>query len=217
MPDYSKGKIYRIVCNTTGKQYVGSTINELYKRKGQHVCNHQAWKDGRYHYVSSFEVIEGGNYEIVLVEKFPCADKQELHARERYWIETIECVNMEVPTRTQKEYREAKKEKITEHNKEYYEEHKENIRKKQAKYYQDNKEYIKEKTRKYIEENTEKKKNMDKEYYEKNKDRLEKYYKEVVKCACGSEVSRRHIHRHTLTKKHQHWLESQSSSTSNSS
>jgi hypothetical protein len=38
----------------------------------------------------------------------------ELNARERWWIENNECVNKYIPTRTDKEYYEAHKEKIKE-------------------------------------------------------------------------------------------------------
>ena len=79
MPDYSKGKIYRLVCNITGKQYVGSTINELYKRRGQHQTEHKRLKEGKAFYAClSVEIFDGGDYEIILVEKYPCADKMEL-------------------------------------------------------------------------------------------------------------------------------------------
>lgn len=44
-------------------------------------------------YVSSFDVIEHGAVEIVLVEYFPCKTKEELTARERYWIQNNDCIN----------------------------------------------------------------------------------------------------------------------------
>jgi hypothetical protein len=43
---------------------------------------------GKYHYATSFSVlVEGNNYEIVLLESYPCSCKEELHARERWYIE----------------------------------------------------------------------------------------------------------------------------------
>ena len=33
MPDYSKGKIYKIVCNVTGLVYVGSTCEPTLARR----------------------------------------------------------------------------------------------------------------------------------------------------------------------------------------
>ena len=32
MIDYTKSKIYKIVCNTTGLIYIGSTVNKLSRR-----------------------------------------------------------------------------------------------------------------------------------------------------------------------------------------
>ena len=40
--DYSKGKVYKIVCNITGKIYVGSTTKEyLSQRLTLHRANYQ--------------------------------------------------------------------------------------------------------------------------------------------------------------------------------
>ena len=36
MVNYANGKIYRIVCNTTGKQYIGSTTRPLSERLNGH-------------------------------------------------------------------------------------------------------------------------------------------------------------------------------------
>ena len=34
--DYKNGKIYRIVCEETGRQYIGSTCSTLVKRLSNH-------------------------------------------------------------------------------------------------------------------------------------------------------------------------------------
>jgi len=60
-----------------------------------------------------------------LIEDFSCKRSEELHARERYWIENTECVNKNIPTRTDKEYYQDNKEIYF---KKYYEEHKEKIK-----------------------------------------------------------------------------------------
>jgi len=44
---------------------------------------------------------------ITLVEKYRCETKDELHARERYYIENNKCVNKVIPTRTTKEYNDS--------------------------------------------------------------------------------------------------------------
>ena len=94
MVNYELGKIYKIVCNLTGKVYVGSTCETtVAKRLSKHFDAYKRYLKGNYRYVSSFEVISENCYEIVLIENFPCVSKDELHARERYWSNQIECVN----------------------------------------------------------------------------------------------------------------------------
>jgi len=138
MPDYSKSKIYKIVCNITGETYYGSTCQSLAKRVGSHRDNFKRWKNGKYTYVKSYDIIERGDYDYSLVEECSCDNKEQLHARERYYIENNECVNKNIPSRTRKEYREQNKEKI----KEYYEDNKEHISERKKEWYQANKEKI---------------------------------------------------------------------------
>lgn len=110
---YENGKIYKIVCHTTGSVYFGSTYERTLNRRlnrheqlyKNHICN-----NGKY--LSSFDILENNNYEIVLVEEFPCQNKNELLDREKYYIENFECVNIRVPNRTRKEYYEKFKEEI---------------------------------------------------------------------------------------------------------
>ena len=134
MPDYKKSKIYKIVCDTSGEVYYGSTIQSLSMR----LTGHR--QDAKRHYCSSKQIIDRGNYSIVLVEEYPCENKEQLCRRERYYIENNVCVNKEIPTRTMKEYREDNKEKIKEISREYREDNKERIKEWQ----ENNKEKIKE-------------------------------------------------------------------------
>ena len=64
-------------------------------------------------------VLAGGNYDYCLVEKVECADKSELHRRERFYIESNECVNKNIPGRTKNEYIAAHREEISKQKKEY--------------------------------------------------------------------------------------------------
>ncbi len=106
MPDYQLSKIYKIVCNVTGKIYYGSTTEPtLARRLVKHRCNFQSWKNGTSNYMSSFLIIENNDYNIILVEKYPCEDKMELLKRERFYIDNNECVNIVIPTQTMNEYR----------------------------------------------------------------------------------------------------------------
>jgi hypothetical protein len=43
--------------------------------------------------LSSFELLDEPDCDIYLVEKYPCDTKDELHAREGYYIQNNECVN----------------------------------------------------------------------------------------------------------------------------
>jgi hypothetical protein len=126
MPDYSLAKIYKIVCNTTGLIYVGSTCEPtLARRLANHRRNLNHWeKNGKGCYITSYKVLENSNYDIVLIENYPCNSKDDLHKRERHYIENINCVNKVIPKRTRKEYVEQyyenNKEKIAQYKKEYY-------------------------------------------------------------------------------------------------
>lgn len=94
MVDYSLGKIYKIKCNTTGLVYYGSTCEPtLSRRLANHKMAYQRYLKTFKLYCSSYRVLENKNYEIVLVENFPCNSKDELNSRENYYIENFECVN----------------------------------------------------------------------------------------------------------------------------
>lgn len=105
MPDYSKGKIYRLV-SPSGLTYIGSTCQSLAVRKAEHKRHYFHWRNGKFRYVTSFKIFEDdlNNYDIVLIENYPCESKEELHKRERHWIEQFDCVNKIKPGRTDKEY-----------------------------------------------------------------------------------------------------------------
>lgn len=98
-------KIYKLVCNTTGKVYYGSTcLKNLQERLSYHEKDFIAFFEKENQgYMTSFEIICEGDYIIELVEKVDCKDKKELHQRERWYIENNECVNKFIPNRTTKE------------------------------------------------------------------------------------------------------------------
>ena len=94
MIDYQLGKIYKIECNVTGKVYIGSTCEPILARRlAGHVANYKRYLNGTYHYVSSFDILQNEDYDIVLIESYPCNSKDELHARERHYTNNINCVN----------------------------------------------------------------------------------------------------------------------------
>lgn len=90
MPNYADGKIYKIICLTTGLIYVGSTCQPLCKR----LAGHRA-KTNR---ARSKKIIEAGNYIIVLIENFPCENIEQLNAREYEVISSTTCINRKLLT-----------------------------------------------------------------------------------------------------------------------
>lgn len=132
MLDYSKAMIYKLVCNNTGLLYVGSTCQPLHKRLAGHK------KDFKLNYrITSTQIIANGNYSIILIEEYPCQNKQQLLRKEREHIDALECVNKLRPGRTEEEkavyyqdYRNNNKALIACKNKTYRDKNKDTINEK---------------------------------------------------------------------------------------
>ena len=128
MNKYSRGKIYKIVDNTNDNIYIGSTVEKyLTNRLSKHKYNKKC---------RSILIIKNGDYDIKLIENYPCESKEELESREAYYIRNTTCVNKQIPGRTQKEYQKTNKEKISEYQKEYKENNKEAIKEYKKNLYQ---------------------------------------------------------------------------------
>ena len=180
MVNYQLGKIYKIVCNETGEQYIGATCQKkLCTRLAQHVSSKKCASKG---------IIERGNYEILLIESVPVDSKDQLHQRERFYIESIECVNKQIPCRTETEKRNIKKEwrqENKEYQKEWRQDNKEKMKEYNKKNYVDNREKILEKQKKYDIKHRDNKLEYDKEYRQQNRKiinqkRREKYHAEKL-------------------------------------
>lgn len=171
MPDYANGKIYKI---TSGDlTYIGSTCEPtLARRLAGHVRGYRQWKNGKYGETSSFQVFETGNYEISLLELYPCNSKDELTARERFYIETNDCVNKRIEGRTRKERYEANRTEVAKKFKEYYEDNKTELTEKAKERYEANKPEITEKVKAYYEANKAEKLKYAKAYREANKEKI---------------------------------------------
>ena len=108
MVNYAQSKIYRIICYSTGKQYIGSSTTSLSTRLSVHK---QQLRNGKS--CSSYEVLENGNFDILLLEDYPCETREQLSTRERFWIDQSEmCVNKNVPSRTRREYYQDNRKKL---------------------------------------------------------------------------------------------------------
>ena len=107
-----KGKLYRLKCLSTNKQYIGSTLKPLRTRLQQHEWFYRQNGQGRQQYYTSFEILKNNNYEIELIEEFEFEHLLELKQREQYYILNSEnVVNNNIPNRTMKEYYLDKKDK----------------------------------------------------------------------------------------------------------
>jgi hypothetical protein len=93
MSDYSQGKIYTIRSYKCNDVYIGSTTQSLCKRLSQHKSHLKSFLKGKGSYISSFGVICYEDAYIELLESYPCNTKEELNARETYYIRTMECCN----------------------------------------------------------------------------------------------------------------------------
>ena len=100
MPDYSNSRIYKIVDNTNGNIYIGSTTQSLSRRLAKHVGCYRSYLNNTSNFMTSFKIIENKNYDIILSEEVNCENKV--------------CVNKNITIRTHKEsskiYRENNKE-----------------------------------------------------------------------------------------------------------
>ena len=134
---YQEGKIYKIVCNITNEIYYGSTIQ---KYLGDRLASHKFNMN-----CISRNIINRGDYKIELIKNYPCNSRYELEEEEKKYIKNNTCINITIPHRTKKEWREDNKEEITKQNKIYYEEHKKEIQDYKKNWAEDNKEEISKK------------------------------------------------------------------------
>jgi hypothetical protein len=189
MVNYQLGKIYIITSETNKLLYVGSTA-QLYisTRLQGHIKD---FKQGRIS-CCSFKLMDCEDYNIKLLKEFPCCNKKQLEREEGFWIlhykeqTDYTCVNKNIAGRTNKEWREANKEYISE----YREANKAHTSLRGKEYYQANKEQISEKS---------------KEHYQANKER----FTEKHNCPCGGKYTTKNKPIHDKTTLHQDYLKSQ--------
>ena len=136
---YLNGKIYKLIDNTNGNIYIGSTCLSLKERLQDHKYNYNRYnkKDGKSKGTSSYDIIKNNDYKIELLENFPCKSKQELLRKEREYIESNKCINIVRPIITHqdkldyiKEYIKINRDKIAKRKKEWANNNKDKINKK---------------------------------------------------------------------------------------
>jgi len=183
MSDYSQGKIYKIISSECDLVYYGSTVETLKERLQNHKRTYDMYLKGTYHYVTSFEIIDKGNYQIVLVEDYPCESRKELELREGEYIKNNECVNRIVPRRTPDEYYKDNHERILKQRKQYREANAEKILEYQEQYRDTNREKINQRQKNY------------------NKLNKEIINQKIICEICSLEIGKRYKKKHQKTKK----------------
>ena len=205
--DYNNGKIYVIRNHCNDMVYVGSTTQSLSKRFSWHKNSKNSKRCKHYQIYQAMNELDISNFYIELVEEYPCDNKEQLCAKEGYYIREFDSYNngynARMAGRTKKQYCKENKEHIINKSLLWYEENKVKKKEYDAKrreekrdylnqqkrdYYKDNKDTIKDYQKTYYENNKEKVKNQVKQYQEDNKqkikDKRKTYYennKEKVK------------------------------------
>lgn len=213
---YKNGKIYKIICNETNDIYIGSTGEKyLSNRFANHRSALKKYNEGKTNYVSSFEIVKYESSRIVLIEIYSCNSKDELRAREEYWIshfkkEGCRIINKigAVKNHNRKhEYYMENKAEILQKQKEYAENNKDKIYEKGVKYREEHQEEIKEKKKEYTENNKEKIADYHSNYYQQNKHKWDLVNKETMICdVCVKSITKVKFVRHCQSKYHQKFV-----------
>lgn len=197
--DFSKTKIYKIVCKDLNVPdiYVGHTT-DFTRRKCKHKqdCNNPEAKNHNIKLYSSIRANGGwDNWDMIQVEDYPCANKLEASARERHFYEELNgSLNTNKPNRNLKEYYQDNKEKILEYQNNYNHVNKDKLKE----YREANKDKIKEYNAKYRAE-----------YYINNIDKFKDRAHQEFKCECGGCYTYSGKSAHMKTKKHLKFIETQ--------
>lgn len=197
--DFSRTKIYKIVCKDLNMNhiYIGHTTDFI-RRKCKHKqdCNNPEAKN--YHVKLYKTIRENGgwdNWDMILVEDFPCKNKLEASARERYYYELLNgSLNTNKPNRNLKEYYQDNKNKILEYQNNYNNNNKDKLKE----YREANKDKIKEYNSNYRIE-----------YYKKNKDKFKDRAHQEYNCVCGACYTYSGKSQHFKSKKHLNFIKSE--------
>ena len=180
------GYVYRIIDNTNGNQYYGSTTQAVAQRMTKH---RSMFKNGKLE-CSSVEILKNGNWRYETLEKVLFDEKFELRNIERRYIENNECVNKCIPNRTGREYNIDNADEIKQYKKQYRIDNVDEIKQ----YRTDNAGKMKQ----YRIDNADKMKQYNKQYQIDNADKQ----RAKTTCECGGKYTHGHKSHHMKSKKH---------------
>jgi hypothetical protein len=206
--DYKKGVIYKLVSQDleVPEIYVGSTTN-FNQRRQRHKSACANINDKKsdirvYQYIR-----ENGDWEMwdmILVEEYPCENRLQLLARERYHIEQLKSkLNCCIPTRTRKEHYQECHEEILKQKKEYRQNNLEKVRGWDKKHYEENKDKIRDRQKVYAEGHKVEKSITDKKYREENKEKVDANKKMIIHCDdCDIDYQKNNTYQHIKSIQH---------------
>ena len=182
--DFSKTVIYKICCKDLSVKdvYVGSTTC-IVKRRYEHknTCaneNRKAYNLQIYRFIRDHGGFE--NWDVIVVEQYPCENSEQKRTRERHWMETLGAtLNSNRAIITEQEVKEEMKVYYTDHVAE-----------------------IREKCKKYYTEHAAEMKGYLKVYRTEHAAEIKAQQAERITCQCGVEHSRGAKFSHLRTAKH---------------
>jgi hypothetical protein len=198
LANYGKTVVYSISCKdqTVNDTYIGHTTDFCQRYKcHKSSCNNELSKS--YNYKLYTTIRENGgwdNWDMLIIEDYPCNNVVEARERERYWIEFLSSsLNIVIPNRSKKEYsqlyniinrqhlsacakiyRENNQDKI----KAYIENNKEKINELKKEWYEEHKPAILEKAKHHYEEHKDEKLAYQKQYADEHKVNIKDYQTE---------------------------------------
>ena len=132
MSDFKLAKIYKIIPLNQDQEsdvYIGSTCKvKLSYRMSGHRWAYEQWKNGKFGHIRSYDIFDKygiDNCQILLLESYPCLNKDELRQREGYYIKNTSCINKNIPGRTSKEFQKQYRDNHKDYFEQYRDEHKE--------------------------------------------------------------------------------------------
>jgi hypothetical protein len=88
MPNFANGEIYKLVNSVDDEIYIGSTCGTLHLRKCRHKKDANRQPNRRVY--EHLNRVGWTNVRIILIESFPCSNKNELLRREQYHIDLLQ-------------------------------------------------------------------------------------------------------------------------------
>ena len=129
------GRIYKIYRPCDEKTvYIGSTTQKLNLRFNEHVSSYKRFLNGKYRYITSFDILKHEDAEIQLLKEVKVDSLEELHILENEYINKYKKKNFNVLNKrkafeTESEKEESQKEAV----KKYRNKNKEQIRERRNK------------------------------------------------------------------------------------